>query len=158
MPNSASICFIAAAISLLVAGCTSPTSSGSDEARTAAPSLSDVAPQALGGVTWALATLGGDEVTVPAEQARPTVTFDSDAKRVSGLAAVNRFNGTYSTHGGALTFGPLMATKMAGAPELNDLETRFLRALERTTGWRVVDGELELLADLQAIARFKPKK
>lgn len=159
--------FSLAALALLAGGCASQTSTASNAAAAAgapsaspspAPALSDVAPQSLGGVTWTLARLGGDEVKVPAEPARPTIVFDPDAKRVSGRAAVNRFSGTYSTHGGALSFGPLMATKMAGAPELNDLETRFLRALERVTGWRIVEGELELLAELEAIARFKPGK
>lgn len=155
-------------LALLAGGCASHPSTASNEAAAtagapaassgAAPILGDVAPQSLGGVTWTLATLGGDEVKVPAEQARPTLVFEPDAKRVSGRAAVNRFSGTYSTHGGALSFGPLMATKMAGAPELNDLETRFLRALERVTGWRIVEGELELLAELEAIARFKSGK
>src|SRR5688572_27189692 len=71
-----------AALALLVGGCASQTSTASNEVVAAAaspgaaPVLGDVAPQSLGGVTWTLATLGGDEVKVPAEQARPTIAFD----------------------------------------------------------------------------------
>jgi heat shock protein HslJ len=104
--------------------------------------------------SWTLVALEGRPVTVSSERMRPTLVFDAKAGRVSGLAAVNRFSGTYRIEGQSLKFGPLLSTKMAGAPEANELETRYLRALERTTGWRVQHGELELQADDQSLARF----
>jgi heat shock protein HslJ len=51
-----------------------------------------------------------------------------------------------------------MATKMAGPPELNGLETRFLRALEQVTAWRIDRGELELMADDKPVARFSANR
>lgn len=99
-------------------------------------------------------TVDGAPVTVPEGRARPTLIFDGETGRVSGLAGVNRFGGPYAADGGSLKFGPLVATKMAGPPALNDLETRYLAALERTSGWRIDQDELVLLAGEQVVARF----
>jgi heat shock protein HslJ len=126
-------------------------------ARTAAAPR-ETSGAALAGQTWSLAALDGAKVTVPDERSRPTLAFDAAGQRVSGHAGVNRFGGTYAPEGAKLKFGPLLATKMAGPPELNDLETRYLRALERTEGWRIDGGELELLAGERVLARFAAKK
>jgi heat shock protein HslJ len=47
---------------------------------------------------------------------------------------------------------------MAGPPELNVLETKFLRALERVSTWSIERGELSLEANGQAVARFQPQR
>jgi heat shock protein HslJ len=106
---------------------------------------------------WSLVAIDGDPVAVSAERSRPSLAFDSKAGRVSGMAGVNRFGGPYVIGPGTLKLGPLMATKMAGSPELNELETRFLRTLERATAWRINGSELELLNGEQILARFTPR-
>jgi heat shock protein HslJ len=106
---------------------------------------------------WSIIALEGVSVEVPAERARPTLIFDAKQKRVSGMAGVNRFSGTYTMEGESLKFGPLLATKMAGPPELNELEIRYLRALERTAMWRLDGDELELRTGPRVVARFAAK-
>lgn len=50
--------------------------------------------------------------------------------RVSGRVGVNRFNGSYTVVGDTIELGPAALTRMAGPPEMMDLENRFHRALE----------------------------
>lgn len=132
-----------------------PASAANAQNKSAPPAgAASATSPAIAGVTWYLSGLEGPPVSVPPDRGRPSLAFDPEAKRVSGLAAVNRFSGNYTLEGGALKFGPLMATKMAGPPELNELETRFLKALEKITAWRLAGGQLELLAGEQVVARF----
>jgi len=147
------------AVMLLATGC----GSTSEVTRTATtPAIeahpAELAPADVAGRTWSLVELEDARVTVAAERARPSLHFDAKEKRVTGMAGVNRFGGGYAMEGGMLKFGPLMATKMAGPPELNDLESRFLRALEQTTAWRIDRGELELFAGSKILARLVAKR
>ncbi len=61
--------------------------------------------------------------------AEVTIEFGSDGK-LSGRSACNRYGGDYSYTDGVLTTGSLFSTKMACAPALMDLETKFLKRLE----------------------------
>ena len=105
---------------------------------------------------WSLIALDGTPVKVTTERARPSLVFDGNAKRVSGMAGVNRFGGAYTLEGQTLKFGALLATKMAGPPELNELESRYLRALQRTNAWRIDGAELKLHNGSVVLARFSP--
>jgi heat shock protein HslJ len=117
-----------------------------------------LAPAPLIQREWVLVALEGQPVEVAEERGRPTLHFDPKEPRVSGMGGVNRYGGRYTIEGAALTFGPLMATKMAGPPEQNALETRYLWVLEATTSWRLAkSGELELLAGTRVVARFSPR-
>ena len=137
------------------AACATAVPAASQE--TAADGTS-LAPAPLVRWEWVLAALEGLPVNVAEERRRPTLRFDPKEPRVSGLGGVNRYGGRYTIEGPALTFGPLMATKMAGPPEQNALETRFLWVLEATTSWRLAKGgELELLAGTRVVARFTPR-
>lgn len=144
------------AVVLLVA-CMTAASGCASRADSASARISAVDADALTSTVWLLTSIGGDPIEVPAERSRPTLAFDPKEKRVSGLAAVNRFSGTYSLDGGGANFGPLVATKMAGTEELNDLELRYLRALEQVDGWRI-DGGLELLAGGRVLLRFTARQ
>ena len=104
-----------------------------------------------------LVTLGGADISVAEDRARPTLLLEAKETRASGLAGVNRFGGTYTVQGDTLRFGPLMATKMAGTPEQNELERRYLDALAETTRWRLANDILELMAGERVLARFVRK-
>lgn len=109
----------------------------------------------LGSHEWVLAEINGNAVRLSPE-VRPTLRFDAESKRVTGFGGVNRINGTYVTNGAELKFGPILATKMAGPPPQNEVETALLRALEAVTGWRIVRERLELLQGERVVARFSP--
>jgi len=63
---------------------------------------------------------------------RITIRFAPNGQ-VAGLAAVNRFSGTYSLSAeGRLSWGRFAATRMMGPPELMEKEQAYLRALGKT--------------------------
>jgi heat shock protein HslJ len=111
-------------------------------------------PAVLTASAWSLSELNGQPVTVPAGASAPNIRFDRQSMRASGNAGVNRFNGSYSLQGDSLTFSPLAVTKMAGPEELNELETRFLQALQETNRWRLEGDSLQFLAGERVVARF----
>lgn len=130
---------------------------GGAQDKPAAPTPAAVAtsPAAIMGLTWSVVGLEGAPMAIPPDREKPWLKLEAEGKRVTGMGGVNRFSGTYTLEGGALKFSPLMATKMAGPPALNELETRFLGLMQRVTGWQLTTGNyLELLAGTQVIARF----
>jgi heat shock protein HslJ len=64
-----------------------------------------------------------DDLERPAE-----LTFDGDGQ-VFGFGGVNSVRGTWSVDGGALRFGPIVSTLMAGPPTAMRNETELLRLL-----------------------------
>ncbi|MEA5079895.1 MAG: META domain-containing protein [Anaerolineaceae bacterium] len=71
----------------------------------------------LSGTSWKLTSYGEVEAQTPAADGIDTrVDFGSDGN-VSGTMGCNRFSGSYTQQDGQITFGPLMATKMA-CPDL----------------------------------------
>jgi heat shock protein HslJ len=84
----------------------------------------------LGGMTslggsWRLVEIDGKPVDPDAPN---EIRFDDG--RISGRIGVNRFNGSYIVSADTIEFGPAATTRMAGPPELMDLEDRFLAALQ----------------------------
>jgi heat shock protein HslJ len=75
--------------------------------------------------SWRLLEIAGEQVDPDATN---EIRFDDG--RVSGRVGVNRFTGGYTVAGDTIEFSPAAATRMAGPPELMDLEHRFLAALQ----------------------------
>jgi heat shock protein HslJ len=74
-----------------------------------------------------LASLAGSEWGFP-DAGDANVQFKE--KDVSGFAGCNRFRGTYTFDGGALTLGPLATTRMACPPEKMEIERKVLQILQ----------------------------
>ena len=87
---------------------------------------------------WQVVELDGRACELPG----PEIEFG--AERVSGSTGVNRFSGEVRTEQG-LFFGPLVTTRMAGAPRAMEVERDFLAALARVDGWKSGGDALELL-------------
>lgn len=81
-------------------------------------------------------------------EARLTLQFDAYG-RVSARAGCNRYNSRYTLTGEALTIAPGAATRMACAAPLMDVENRFLRQLEATSGFDLDHSGALLLRDTQ---------
>lgn len=97
----------------------------------------------LSGTRWELASVGGAAAKAGGEA--PTLEFDQ-AGQASGNGGCNRYSGSFSQGGSALSFGPMMSTKRACADaDMNAQETAFLSALSSVAGYRVSGGSLELL-------------
>jgi copper homeostasis protein (lipoprotein) len=93
--------------------------------------------------TWRLTHLGNDAIPAPASaRNEPTLTFEADSTRFSGSGGCNRFAGTYTTNGGALTM-TAVGTMMA-CPSGGDTESRLMAVIKNTTRFRALGRTLEL--------------
>lgn len=106
----------------------------------------------LTGTVWKLVELNGNPVGA---NKLPSLTLDAATGKVSGMAGVNRFNGTFTQKEAALSFSPLIATRMAGPENDMKLESEFLAALGRVTAWKADGLILSLLAGETEVARFQ---
>ena len=76
----------------------------------------------------------------PAER-QPSLQFVAGG-RVSGSDGCNRIRAPYTIAGARITFGPLIATRMA-CPGTESLARRFAAALKGTVRWRIAGRRLE---------------
>jgi heat shock protein HslJ len=107
----------------------------------------DTGAPSLDGTAWVLSSLPG-RTLVPGE--KPTLRFDTG--RASGTDGCNRYTTSYTATGGGLKFDAAgAATMMACAPEIMDQARAFTASLAATSGYRVVDGGLQLLAQDGAV-------
>ena len=108
------------------------------------------APSIVG--LWAAQDIAG--ASVPADT-RVTLSLYGDGRAV-GHAGCNNYTPSYKRTGGGITFGPLISTKMACAPEIANLEQTYLGTLAAATrAERRPDGTLALTADSGAQIVFR---
>jgi heat shock protein HslJ len=101
-------------------------------------------------ITWELYELRG----VPMEFDRPlTVQFEDG--NLQAFGGVNRMAGSFELAEGRLKVGPLRATRMAGPPELMELEQTYADMLAAANGCQIENRELNLLDGGEVIARFR---
>lgn len=105
--------------------------------------------------SWRLERLHGEAVTPPErKEMAATLTLSPD-REASGDGGCNRFSVTYEHQDGNLSFGTITATKMA-CPDAMEIERGFFDALNKTRGYRLEDGRLELLnAEGETLAALK---
>ena len=64
---------------------------------------------------------------------------------MTGSGGCNDFNGTYTSDGSKLTFGPLSSTKKACPDAVNTVEQAYLTALQATQTYEITsDAKLKL--------------
>lgn|GEM_PF-6210176 len=89
---------------------------------------------------------------------RPPTLIFSDTSTIAGYSAVNRFNGPLDATNlasGAIKMGPFAATRMAGPPELMQLEQTYLAALEKSRAISIRDAHLILSNADGELLRFR---
>lgn len=105
---------------------------------------------------WKLIELDGDEIVLaPTQQREVRITLASEGSRASGFSGCNQFMGAYVQDGNNLKFTQMAGTMMACEAPLMELESQVLKMLSVTTGYRIDDGQLNLLAGDKVLARFK---
>lgn len=112
------------------------------------PATSPVAASATGGPPrdltvreWVVEDIDGRGVV---DNSRTTLTFDPRGQ-IAGRAGCNRYTGSYQLQGARFEVKGLATTRMICVPALMDQETRFLKALEAASTWRLQpDGSLLL--------------
>jgi len=106
----------------------------------------------LQGEPWEVVELDGRALTDPA---RVTLGFAADGK-LAGLAACNRYFGSYALSGEGLRLSPLGATRMACEPRAMEEERRFMEVAARVSGFAIAaDGGLELRAGERVVMRAR---
>jgi heat shock protein HslJ len=108
------------------------------------------------GSSWGLVSIGGD---LPARESQITLTFGAD-RQATGHAGVNRYFSAYTIAkpdqgAGALGFGDLGSTRMAGPPELMEQEREYLDRLRAVDGYHAGGGLLELSSAGRPLLRFR---
>jgi predicted amidohydrolase YtcJ len=103
------------------------------------------------GKEWTLVSLNGKPV---ATDKPPTMKFERGKLAIFG--GVNRLSGSYALiDDGSVTLGQLVSTKMAGPPELMELERNFSMIMATVNGFHVEDNKLQLLSGGSVVAEFR---
>jgi heat shock protein HslJ len=111
------------------------------------PSVETASPAVQG--EWVVGELDGKQMVGDTEV---VLTFGPGGS-FSGDSGVNRLRAGYTLEGDVLELSEILATRMAGAPELMEQESRLMAALEAARGvlvtgddrLRLVDGGGEVL-------------
>jgi heat shock protein HslJ len=112
----------AAALALILAGCTSSSAPPERQAELAGP-------------VWGAVSIAGKAVL---DDALITLEFDG-AGNAFGSGGCNRFHGPYTLDGSSLRFGVMGSTMMACEPGAMEQERTFLDALDRVERQSVAD-------------------
>ncbi len=102
------------------------------------------------GKKWTLVWLNGESVDADKP---PTMKFENGRLEIFG--GINRLSGTYLLSGESVLMGDLVSTRMAGPPELMQLESSFSRVMASVNGFHVSGDDMELLSAGTVVARFK---
>ena len=103
---------------------------------------------------WDLEYIAGseDEFTVLYPERKPSMTVDVAGGKVNGNSSCNSFSSTLEIDGQAISFGPIMSTKMA-CP--GNGEHVFLKNLERVTNFSIQESTLSLMDKDTVVMRWK---
>ncbi len=102
------------------------------------------------GKEWTLVSLNGKRIHAAM---MPTMKFEKGKLAIFG--GINRLAGTYVLSGESVLMGDLVSTRMAGPPDLMELESSLSKALASVDGFHVSGNDLELLSAGNVIAKFK---
>ncbi|MFF0816410.1 META domain-containing protein [Rhodococcus sp. NPDC003318] len=101
----------------------------------------------LVGTAWVVdATISRSAVTssLAIEDSMPTLLIADDGT-VTGSTGCNNFTGTAEVAGDTVTFGPLATTRMMCEPDVAEVETAVLTALDGTTTATIESDRLRLM-------------
>jgi predicted amidohydrolase YtcJ len=102
------------------------------------------------GKVWKLVSLNNKPIQV---KKAPKMKFDKG--RLAIFGGVNRLGGTYALVDESVIMGDLVSTRMAGPPELMELESSFSNVMATVDGFHVSGNDLELLSAGNVVAKFK---
>lgn len=94
--------------------------------------------------SWRLEVLRGKAVDPPGGKGMASRLHLMPDGEGWGFGGCNQFSITYERQDGELSFGTITSTKVA-CPDMMDMERGFFAVLNKTRGYRIEDGRLELL-------------
>lgn len=145
------------ALGMSLSGCAEYTTTGVPSEETAAAEQVQEGAHGEGtleGTSWVLTAASG-EAQAALDGFEVTASFLEGT--MSGQAPVNRYSAEVEMAGpGALTVGPVAATKMAGPPEAMAAEAAYFELLAEVTGYAEQGESLQLLAGAEPVLTFGP--
>lgn len=155
--------FTMAALLAAIVACTNqePTqpaepAAPAEPATPAEPAQSAEVTYELTGTRWALVRLGDQDVKISEGGREAYIALNSADGSVVGYAGCNRISSTHQSNGAQLSFGEVIATRMA----CDDMatETALLAAMKATASWQISGSQLQLLdAQQRALATFEAR-
>lgn len=104
---------------------------------------------------WTLKSMGSEDVKALFAEKLPTIEFNAEGMAL-GNSGCNNYRTKVALEGEALTFGPLMGTKMA-CPQL-DGEAKYTAILDGQLTAKIVGDVLTLSKDGNAVLEFTKNK
>ncbi|HET9404819.1 MAG TPA: META domain-containing protein [Burkholderiales bacterium] len=92
---------------------------------------------------WRPVEIEGHAVRIPPGTREPHFVLSREGNRVRGFTGCNNLAGAFEQGADSFRFKQLVTTRMACLPD-NDLEARFLSAVNATVAQRIVGAMLEL--------------
>jgi heat shock protein HslJ len=111
-----------------------------------APTITDI--------DWNLVGLGEQSHPLGAGGKQVTLRLDAASGRAAGFGGCNRYSGSYTLRGDSLSFGAVMATKMA-CPDGMELEAAWHRTLPTVATFAATETTLTLNAAKGPVAWFR---
>ena len=108
--------------------------------------------QSLNNMYWRAASLGGKKIELAPEKI-PHIAFHAEENRVAGFGGCNRFFATYQQLNGELQIS-VMGGGRARCPELGNLESEFLAALQSTERYSIDKNALSLHDESGTLIEF----
>lgn len=105
----------------------------------------------IAGPEWKLEDLLGGGII---DRSNVTLTLGPDGG-ASGSGGCNRFFGSWSVKGSALTLGKMGSTMMACNPALMSQESKFLRSLETATSYSFIPDGALVIATTEGPLKFR---
>ncbi len=84
----------------------------------------------LTGPAWKLVEMAGSPALEASEATLDFLDTGKSDSRVTGNASCNQFSGKAQISGSSLHFSPLISTRISCAAEVNDQESKYLKALQ----------------------------
>ncbi|MBT8260829.1 MAG: META domain-containing protein [Flavobacteriaceae bacterium] len=72
-----------------------------------------------------------------------TIVFNEAEKKISGFSGCNRYFGSYTLDNEIIKIGPLASTKKYCIGEANNIESKFLEALEKTNTINITENKIQ---------------
>ena len=95
---------------------------------------------------WKLVEMDGEPVVTKPGQREMKLTLHDEENKVNGFGGCNSFFGTYTHDASKLKFGPLAATRMYCADEM-DKESQFFKLLSEVESYTITGQILHLNDD-----------
>lgn len=102
---------------------------------------------------WTLITLNSKDIE---GEKPPTMKFA--AGKLSIFGGINRLSASYALLHDKVLMGEIVTTKMAGPPELMNLENEFAKTLKTVSSFHVHGDKLELLSEEKVVATLQAAK